>query len=87
MVTRKTKKSRGKLPARLARRHLDPYEDGLARNAANHQPLTPLTALERAAQVFPDQFAIVHGRQRFTYAEFYSAQPPPSLGTEKPWYP
>ena len=29
------------------------YETGLARNPANHQPLTPLLFLERAATVFP----------------------------------
>ena len=55
----------------LARRPR-PYEDGLGRNQANFQPLTPLTALERAAAVFPGHTAIIHGRQRFTYAQFYT---------------
>src|SRR6185436_6629519 len=49
-----------------------PYEIGLDRNAANFQPLTPLTLLERAAQVFPDQLAIVHGPLRRNYREFYA---------------
>src|SRR5882724_11544817 len=49
-----------------------PYETGLDRNAANFQPLTPLTLLERAAQVFPDQLAIVHGPLRRNYREFYA---------------
>jgi len=49
-----------------------PYETGLDRNAANFQPLTPLTLLERAAQVFPDQLAIVHGPLRRSYREFYA---------------
>src|SRR6202008_1245872 len=35
-------------------------------------PLTPLVFLERAAQTFPDRVAIVHGRQRTSYAEFYA---------------
>ena len=48
-----------------------PYEAGLGRVAANFQPLTPLTALERAAAIFPDHLAIIHGRQRFTYRQFY----------------
>ncbi len=48
-----------------------PYQDGLERTGANFQPLTPLTALERAAAVFPDHLAIIHGRQRFTYRQFY----------------
>ncbi len=48
-----------------------PYDRDLDRNAANYQPLTPLSFLERAASVFPDRVAIVHGTQRFTYAEYY----------------
>src|SRR6202000_23701 len=50
----------------------DPFDIDLARNAANFQPLTPLNALERAANVFPEHIAIIHGRQRFTYAQFYA---------------
>jgi len=45
------------------------YDSGLARCAANHQSLTPLLFLERAAQVFPDQLAVVHGATRRTYRE------------------
>ncbi|WP_367717547.1 acyl-CoA synthetase [Nitratireductor sp. GISD-1A_MAKvit] len=47
------------------------FERDLDRNPANHQPLTPLVFLERAAKVFPDDVAIIHGRQRVTYAEFW----------------
>ncbi len=50
----------------------NPYKTGLDRNPANYQPLTPLTFLERAATVFPDHTAIVHGALRRSYAEFYS---------------
>ncbi len=50
----------------------NPYNTGLDRNPANYQPLTPLTFLERAATVFPDHTAIVHGALRRSYAEFYS---------------
>jgi len=49
-----------------------PYDSGLDRNPANFQPLTPLTLLERAAAVFPDQVAIVHGPLRRSYREFYA---------------
>ena len=49
----------------------DPYNDDLQRNAANFQPLTPLTFLERAASVFPQHTAIIHGDMRWSYAEFY----------------
>jgi fatty-acyl-CoA synthase len=49
----------------------NPYNTDLDRNPANHQPLTPLTFLERAASVFPDHTAIVHGTMRRSYASFY----------------
>ncbi|MBX9700454.1 MAG: acyl-CoA synthetase [Acetobacteraceae bacterium] len=45
------------------------YDTGLERSAANHQPLTPLLFLERAAQVFPDHVAVVHGALRRPYRE------------------
>jgi fatty-acyl-CoA synthase len=48
-----------------------PYDSDLERNAANYQPLTPLSFLERAASVFPARTAIVHGDQQFTYTQFY----------------
>ncbi|WP_349367404.1 acyl-CoA synthetase [Salinarimonas sp.] len=50
----------------------NPYDTDLDRNPANFQPLTPLTFLERAASVFPDHVAIVHGALRRTYGEFYA---------------
>ncbi|WP_274423276.1 acyl-CoA synthetase [Chelativorans sp. YIM 93263] len=49
----------------------NPYEQDLGRNAANHQPLTPLALLERAAKVFPDQTAIIHGSLRQNYRTFW----------------
>ncbi len=49
-----------------------PYNTDLDRTPANHQPLTPLTFLERAASVFPDHIAIIHGPLRRSYAEFYA---------------
>jgi fatty-acyl-CoA synthase len=48
------------------------YDTNLDRNPANFQPLTPLTFLERAATVFPDRTAIVHGSRRWNYADFYA---------------
>ncbi len=50
----------------------NPYNTGLDRTPANFQPLTPLTFLERAASVFPDHVAVVHGGLRRSYAEFYA---------------
>jgi fatty-acyl-CoA synthase len=43
----------------------------LRRRAANHAPLSPLSFLARAAAIYPDKTAIVHGAQRVSYAEFY----------------
>jgi len=50
---------------------LTPYDD-LDRNQANFQPLTPLTFLERAAEVFPERLAIAHGRMRRNYRDFHA---------------
>jgi fatty-acyl-CoA synthase len=49
-----------------------PYDQDLNRNPANFQPLTPLGFLERAASVFPDHTAVIHGPLRRSYAEFYA---------------
>ena len=49
-----------------------PYDIDLDKNPANFQPLTPLSFLERAASVFPERVAVVHGPLRRTYAEFYA---------------
>ena len=50
----------------------NPYDIGLDQNPANHQPLTPLTFLERAAMVFPNQTAVIHGSLRRNYAALYA---------------
>ena len=47
-----------------------PYDRDLERNPANFQPLTPITFLERAAAVFPERVAIVHGQFRRNYRDF-----------------
>mgnify|MGYP001079256182 CR=1 FL=1 len=44
----------------------------LARGRANHMPLTPLTMLQRSAEVFPARTAVIDGRRRFTWAETYA---------------
>jgi fatty-acyl-CoA synthase len=51
---------------------MTPYDRDLDKNRANFQPLTPLTFLERSAAVFPERTAIVHGRLRRNYRDFYS---------------
>ncbi|MBV1704884.1 MAG: AMP-binding protein, partial [Hyphomicrobiales bacterium] len=46
------------------------YARDLDRNPANHAPLTPLTFLDRAASIFPDRTAVVHGARRISYRDF-----------------
>ena len=48
------------------------FERGLDKNAANYTPLSPLTFLERAASVYPERIAVVHGEVRITWAQTYA---------------
>ncbi len=50
----------------------NPYVQDLDRTPANYQPLTPLTFLERAAMVYPNHVAVIHGGLRRTYSELYT---------------
>ncbi|SMH39824.1 acyl-CoA synthetase [Azospirillum agricola] len=47
------------------------YERDLERTAANFVALTPLTYLERAAAVWPERTAVVHGAIRRSWAETF----------------
>ncbi|MBY6089411.1 acyl-CoA synthetase [Maritimibacter alkaliphilus] len=47
------------------------YDEGLAPCPANHQPMTPISYLERAALTYPDHLAVVHGSQRTSYAQLW----------------
>jgi len=38
------------------------------RNPANFTPLTPLSFLERAQEVYPGKVAVIHGEDAYTYA-------------------
>ena len=49
-----------------------PYSKGLDRNEANYTPLTPVSFLAKAAAVYPDRVAVVHGSVRRTWAETYA---------------
>jgi fatty-acyl-CoA synthase len=48
------------------------FDRDLPRNEANHAPLSPLSFIERAAEVYPQRLAIVHGDLRRNWAELYS---------------
>ncbi len=49
----------------------NPYNTHLDKNPANYQPLTPLSFLARAASIFPEHTAIVHGDLKRNYLDFY----------------
>lgn len=48
------------------------FDQDLPRNEANHAPLSPLSFIERAAEVYPDRPAVVHGDLRRTWSELYT---------------
>ena len=48
------------------------FESGLARNAANFVPLSPIEFLVRAAEVYGDRLAIVHGPVRQNWRDTYT---------------
>jgi fatty-acyl-CoA synthase len=48
------------------------FDQDLARNEANFAPLSPLSFMERAAEVYPQRIAVIHGDLRRTWAEVYA---------------
>lgn len=48
------------------------YATGLDKNAANFAALTPLDFIARAAEVYPERLAIVHGAIRRNWAQTYA---------------
>src|SRR5260221_4640540 len=49
-----------------------PYELDRGKNPANYAPLTALGFIERAAYVYPNRTAVIHGARRGTWAETYA---------------
>ena len=47
------------------------FEQNLERSDANYTPLSPVSFLRRAAQIRPEQTAIVHGDRRYNYRQFW----------------
>jgi fatty-acyl-CoA synthase len=45
------------------------YTNGLDKNPANFTALTPVSFVERTAEVFGDLPAVIHGRRRYTWAQ------------------
>ncbi|OED35323.1 acyl-CoA synthetase [Chromatiales bacterium (ex Bugula neritina AB1)] len=50
----------------------NPYEIDLGKNTANYTPLTPLSFLERAADVYPDYPAIIYSDYQQNWADTYT---------------
>ena len=48
------------------------FDQDLARNEANFTPISPLSFIERAAEVYPQRTAIIHGPLRRTWAQTYA---------------
>ncbi|MEH6386798.1 MAG: acyl-CoA synthetase [Pseudomonas profundi] len=47
------------------------FQEGLSQSPVNHVALTPLSFIERTANVYPDYPAIIHGAIRRTWSETY----------------
>jgi fatty-acyl-CoA synthase len=45
------------------------FDQGLQQNAANFAALSPVSFAERAADVFPNRIAVIHGKKRFTWKQ------------------
>ena len=50
----------------------NPYEQHLDQVAANYTPLSPLSMLARAAAVYPDRLAVVHGERHYSWSETFA---------------
>ncbi len=55
----------------MANNNNSPYQAGLDKQSANFSALSPLTFLDRAAKVYPQRTAVVHGDTRRTWAQTY----------------
>jgi fatty-acyl-CoA synthase len=47
------------------------YDVGLDRSPANYVPLSPLGFLGRAAAIYPERLAVVHGARRYSWRQSY----------------
>jgi len=50
---------------------MNPYETNLDKNNANYVPLTPLSFLERAKDIYPNYEAVVYESRKYTWGEVY----------------
>ena len=45
------------------------FDDHLHKNPANFVPLSPISFVERSAEVFADQIAVIHGSRTYTWSQ------------------
>ncbi len=49
-----------------------PYGVGMEKNPANYAALSPLSFLAKAAAVYPERIALIHGERRISWADTYT---------------
>ena len=50
---------------------MDHYNTNLDKNSANYVPLTPLTFLKRAKEIYPNYEAVIYEDRKYSWAEVY----------------
>ena len=58
------------------------YETNLDKNKANYVPLTPLTFLKRAREIYPNYEAIIYEDRKYTCL-LYTSPSPRDLSTSR----
>ena len=48
------------------------FDQDLPRNEANFTPLSPLSFIQRSAELYPQRLAVIHGDLRLTWSELYA---------------
>jgi fatty-acyl-CoA synthase len=48
------------------------FDQDLPRNEANFTPLSPLSFIQRTAEIYPQRLAVIHGELRLTWSELYA---------------
>ena len=66
----KSRRRNGKAVAAV-RKNRSSIWSALKPGPANHTPLSPIVFLPRAAEIFPDRVAVIHGNLRYTYAQLF----------------
>ncbi len=56
----------------MAQENTGIYELGLGQNAANYEPLSPLSFIKRTVSVYPNRLAVIHGDIRRSWSETYA---------------